>query len=511
MRSYSASALLLLTANFSHAASPVLPLEMISRNALGEQTRGRVFPNSISSQGTKVAFSLDDRFFFNEPPPPPPEATGGAFAPKYGQVALWKRGIGHAPLIQFSDGYGPTSSLFDEFLSNTGHVKLSDFSNRICFPVRDGDVVLGIRLFGQSPGDGGGNTFCTNDAGPPYQYLLGLNALPAVGAVFGGDNFDYLFTYIGEQPNGSSFSAQLKDRQSGQILDNQILVGSDGHFAASLSGVSDVSANGRWILFQSDDNTLVPGDTGTSFGGIPFGGADFFIRDRALRTTRRLLRPSGGELLGYLNREYAFSSNGRFLVFSSTGDVVEPCLTNFNGPPSPGLSPEPIFVHDFQTNSTECISLTQSGQAFGNGFQSGVDNRVSISGDGRFVAYSTAYPADLADTNGKTDVYLRDRKLNRTIWVSQAATGAPGNSRSVSPLISEDGRWLAFVSYASNMVPNDTNLPAFGNPNFQGGDIFLRDLSALSVEPVQVPAGSNWAWALLVLGLLGFGMRARHH
>ena len=56
-------------------------------------------------------------------------------------------------------------------------------------------------------------------------------------------------------------------------------------------------------------------------------------------------------------------------------------------------------------------------------------------------------------------------------------------------------------------MPNDTNLPPFGNPNFQGGDIFLRDLSALSVEPVQVPAGSNSGWALLVLGLLGFGMR----
>ena len=204
------------------------------------------------------------------------------------------------------------------------------------------------------------------------------------------------------------------------------------------------------------------------------------------------------------------SKSGRFLVFSTTGDVVAPCLTNFNGLPSQGLNSEPIFVHDFQSNTTESISLTQAGQAFGNAFRS-EDNRVSISGDGRFVAYSTAYPADVADTNGKTDVYLRDRKLNRTIWVSQAATGAAGNSRSVSPLISEDGRWLAFVSYASKLVPNDTNLPIGGNPNFQGDDIFLRDLSALGVAPVQVPAGSSWGWALLVLGFLGFGMRARQH
>ena len=73
------------------------------------------------------------------------------------------------------------------------------------------------------------------------------------------------------------------------------------------------------------------------------------------------------------------SKSGRFLVFSTTGDVVAPCLTNFNGLPSQGLNSEPIFVHDFQSNTTESISLTQAGQAFGNAFRT-EDNRVSISG-----------------------------------------------------------------------------------------------------------------------------------
>ncbi len=488
MRSYSALLLLLLTANISHAASPVLPLEMISRNAQGQQVINALIGLSgMSARGNKVAFTMSDRAFFNEPPAPPPMPPGSSDIPQYGQIALWQRGRAPVPLMDFRDGFGPTNFLSS--YSNAFHVKLHEDSNRVCLTSR-GDLVRGIReqsFFGVA---------CSDQPGPPYYYLPGVDGAGLANTIgtYGGARFDL---YGGD-------GILLHDRQTGSV--ESVSLANDGHRAAD-SDVGNVSDDGRWVVFKSNDNTLVVGDTGSSVGGFPNGGRDIFIRDHLLSTTRRLLRPDGSELLGHLNSYYDFSANGRFLVFSSTGDVVEPCLTNFNGPPSQGLSPEPIFVHDFQTNSTECISLTQSGQAFGNGFQSGVDNRVSISGDGRFVAYVTRFAADPNDTNYKDDIYLRDRKLNRTIWVSQAANGAPGNSRAESPLLSEDGRWLAFVSYASNLVPNDTNLPAFGNPNFQGGDIFLRDLSALSVEPVQVPAGSNSGWALLVLGLLGFGMR----
>ena len=494
MRSYSALVLLQLTANFSHAASPVLPLEMISRNAQGQQaTNARVSLDGMSANGNRVAFTMTDRSFFNEPPPPPPNPSGSLNFREYGQIALWQRGRAPVPLIDFRDGFGATN--FPSGVFSTKHVKLHESSERVCLLSDGGDLVMGIR---GNPSDGG--VACSDQPGPPYYYLLGLDGtgLRPISGTYGGERFDLY---------GGSFNILLRDRHTGSV--ESVSLANDGHVATTHDLV-DVSDNGAWVVFQSADNSLTLGDTGASLGWNNVPGNDFFIRDRVARTTRRLLRPDGRELLGQLNRFSAFSANGRFLVFSTTGDVVEPCLTNFNGPPTQGLSPEPIFVHDFQTNTTECISLTQSGQAFGNAYAS-EDNRVSMSGDGRFVAYSTRFAADASDTNNKADIYLRDRKLNRTIWVSQAANGAPGNSRSVSPLLSEDGRWLAFVSYASNLVPNDTNLPPFGDPSFQGGDIFLRDLSALSVEPVQVPAGSNWGWALLVLGLVGFGMRARQH
>ncbi len=497
MRIYRSLVALLLNANFGYAASPVLPIEMISRNAQGQQQTsngnfGIIGLNGISAYGNKVAFSVSDRAFFGEPPPPPPMPLGSIDIPIYGQIALWHRGDGLLPLVNFRDEFGATSFLNAE---SGLQVKLLEDSSSICLPISGGDVVAGTRQQGLTL------AVCGAQPGPPYEYLLGPDGNRATSGVHGNKRFDL---YSGQFQFGAGVddvgNLALKDRQTGIV--EFVALGNDNRIAFSDGG--NVSDNGRLVVFISDDNNLVFGDSGGSFGG------DFFLRDRLTRTTRRVLRPDGRELLGAINAEYAFSANGRFLAFASTGDVVAPCLTGANGMPSQGLNSEPIFVHDFQTNSTECISLTQDGTAFGNSYRSD-DNRLSISGDGRFVAFQTRFPADPDDSNGDLDIYVRDRLLNRTIWVSQAANGAPGNASSFQALISENGRWLAFQSYASNLVPNDTNggePPPFPFPVESGGDIFLRDLSALSAEPVQVPAGTNWGWALLVLGLLGFGIRA---
>ena len=484
---------LILVSNFGHAASPVLSIELISRNAQGAQQNGLrdTALNGMSARGSKIAFTVSDRAFFNEPPPPPPTPPGSSDIPQYGQIALWRKDSDPVPLVNFRDGFGATNQIG---YYRGALVKLSEQSSRICLSVDNGDLVSGIRVRGLTL------VVCGAQPGPPYEYLLGPDMARATGGIYGNEQFDLYHGQFQFGPGVDNVgNLVLKDRQTGVV--EFIAVASNGQVAFSDAG--DVSNNGRWVVFLSGGNDLVPGEPGNSVNG-----SGFFLRDRLMRTWRRLLRPNGAEPPRYVNGEYDLSANGRFLVFSSTGDVVEPCLTNFNGLPSQGLNSEPTFVHDFQTNTTECITIAQDGTAFGNIYADEI-NRVSISGDGRFVVYATRYPADAADTNGQTDIYLRDRKLNRTLWVSQSATGAPGNARSISPLISEDGRWLAFHSYASNLVPNDTNFPPNGDPSYQGGDIFLRDLSALSVEPVQVPAGSNWGWALLVLGLLGFGMRAR--
>ncbi len=91
----------------------------------------------------------------------------------------------------------------------------------------------------------------------------------------------------------------------------------------------------------------------------------------------------------------------------------------------------------------------------GNDFSQG---GVSISADGRFVAFDSA-ATNLApgDTNEHADVFIRDRRAGTTIRVSHGPRGALGNRESFSPDISADGRVVAFTSAASNLVRGDTN------------------------------------------------------
>ncbi|HZE67809.1 MAG TPA: hypothetical protein VE081_14330 [Sporichthyaceae bacterium] len=91
----------------------------------------------------------------------------------------------------------------------------------------------------------------------------------------------------------------------------------------------------------------------------------------------------------------------------------------------------------------------------------------SISTDGRYVAFdSDADNLVPGDTNSQNDVFVRDRRTGRTERVSLNSTGQQGDKGSFTPAISGDGRWVAFVSDADNLVPGDTN---------RASDVFLRD------------------------------------
>jgi hypothetical protein len=122
------------------------------------------------------------------------------------------------------------------------------------------------------------------------------------------------------------------------------------------------------------------------------------------------------------------------------------------------------FVYDRQSSSTTRVSVGAGGTE-ANDSSSG-----RISGDGRFVVFST-YASNLVagDTNGTGDVFVRDRQTSTTTRVSVGAGGtqANGNSRGVD--ISADGRYVAFTSFATNLVSGDTNGVA---------DVFVRDRTA---------------------------------
>ena len=137
---------------------------------------------------------------------------------------------------------------------------------------------------------------------------------------------------------------------------------------------------------------------------------------------------------------------------------------------------EDIYVHDRVNNTTQRVSLgSLSAQALG-----GASSAPVISGDGRFVAFaSNATNLVSDDTNGSKDVFVRDRVAASTTRVSVATGGGQASAccGSDAPAISADGRYVAFESAATNLVVGDTNGLA---------DIFLHDRKTLTTLRVSV-------------------------
>jgi len=144
----------------------------------------------------------------------------------------------------------------------------------------------------------------------------------------------------------------------------------------------------------------------------------------------------------------AVSADGRYVAFYSVASNLVPGDTNATGD---------VFLHDRQTGQTTRVSVDSAGgQSNGN---SGVP---SLSADGRFVVFhSVATNLVPGDTNAVADVFVHDRQTGQTTRVSVDSSGAEGNATSylavVGPLISSDGRYVAFQSLATNLVPGDTN------------------------------------------------------
>ena len=141
----------------------------------------------------------------------------------------------------------------------------------------------------------------------------------------------------------------------------------------------------------------------------------------------------------------SISDDGRYVAFESWASNLVNNDTN---------GAEDVFVHDRQTGKTKRVSKRFDGtEASG-----GSSDRASISDDGRYVAFqSDATNLVANDTNGESDIFVHDRKTRKTKRVSKSSNGTQGNGESDNPSISGNGRYVAFKSYATNLVKNDTN------------------------------------------------------
>src|SRR5215475_6744709 len=127
------------------------------------------------------------------------------------------------------------------------------------------------------------------------------------------------------------------------------------------------------------------------------------------------------------------------------------------------------------TANVELISATPAGLPGGSAPQRGVQK---FSADKRYVVFASASSQLVAgDTNGFTDIFVRDRQTGTTTLVSRASDGSLANGNSGKPAISANGRFVAFTSEATNLVPGDTN----GFP-----DVFVRDLVTGTTSIVSI-------------------------
>lgn len=338
----------------------------------------------------------------------------------------------------------------------------------------------------------------------------------------------------------------------------RVSVRAGGEQVAGDSRTPSISGDGRFVVFESDADDLVPGDTNQS--------TDVFLRDLRKGTVQRVsVRDDGGQYtLAYGAR---ISADGRYVAFQGgTGSPEEGNwfsgvflwdrvkdrteVVSLTDDEKPAYSTDPVisrdgryiaflsalgdhgdtgtrmgmgvYVRDREEGTTRLVSVTEppptdDGHTWIMGVPSmsadgsrvaytmnqarpghhgatytwdrrtglkerfdRADQRVGrpmFSGDGRYAVFSSAAP-DLVpgDTNGMEDIFVRDMRKGTVERISVSATGEQLDTASYQPVISEDGRRVAFISGATNLVAGDT----------AHGPLFSRDLRTGVTQRVTV-------------------------
>jgi Tol biopolymer transport system component len=238
------------------------------------------------------------------------------------------------------------------------------------------------------------------------------------------------------------------DRTTGRVTLESLTT--EGQVLPGDSGYPRISADGRYLVFET---------TAWAADGTPIG-AEIVLRDRVQNTTRRLSRGASGRV-PESSRAPAISEDGRIVVFASGAmDLVA-------GRDENGIM-EDVYLFEVTTGVVRRISIDSHAVQH----PEGASFAPSVSADGRYVAFTSTATLDGGDARSSSgrpiaSVYVRDTQLGVTERVSVCAGGTPPDGGSSEPAITRDGRYVAFASEATHLVPGDRN---------QSADIFLRDL-----------------------------------
>ncbi|MFE2721651.1 TolB family protein [Kitasatospora sp. NPDC059327] len=257
--------------------------------------------------------------------------------------------------------------------------------------------------------------------------------------------------------------AQARPLSRGTV---QVSVGLNGAVPDDQSWSQAVSADGRFALFTSWAKNLVSQPAKS--------GRDAYVRDLRTGRTERVNLSDDGQALDGFTDYVSINADGRYVAFESEAENVVPGL------PVQGRSE--VYVRDRRTGRTELISGSATN---GDTDRFHSSYAPSISANGRYVAFvssRTDLVPDLPAAGSSLarpytwdyNIYVTDRWTGKTRLVSLGVDGKPGDSMSLNPTISADGRTVGFTSLAGNLVPAEQT-PALAAAAAQG--------AAADVEP----------------------------
>lgn len=308
----------------------------------------------------------------------------------------------------------------------------------------------------------------TGPAGAPVDANAIISSISANGARVA---FDTDADNISAEDNNAVRNIFVRDASTNETIFASRATGATGVAADGLSRNPAISADGRYVAFQSDADNLSAEDN-NAFTNV-------FVRDLVAGTTVLVSRASGPGGAGANDNatEPDISADGRYVVFQSGADNLSPVDNN---------AVTNIFVRDLVADTTTLVSRAPGLAG------AGADDfsfNPAISGDGNRVAFqSSANNLSAEDNDAVVNVFVRDIDSGAVAFVSRAtgAAGAPADAPSFDADISPSGRYVAFSSFADNLSAEDNN--AFIN-------IFLRDLDAATTELVTRANGPGGAGA----------------
>ncbi len=277
--------------------------------------------------------------------------------------------------------------------------------------------------------------------------LSGLISVKITGLSNAGYAIDNIATLVTE-----SETVNFKS----EAVTMPVSVSSGGEMGNEESYYHSISADGRFIAFLSLASDLIEDDENEYY--------DIFLRDRLNNTTIRISENTFSKNDKYNASGPSISADGRYVAFTSSSRVTKDDVSDYWD----------VFVYDRINKTTELISVNSMGEQ-------GHDDSAypAISADGGYIAM-TSWATNLVDddTNGVPDIFVHDRVNRSTERISINSLGEQGNNRSYRASISANGRYIAFPSDAANLVDDDTN----GVPDIFVHDRVNRSTERISIN-----------------------------